>query len=115
MVPEVESRLDLALVKRVLLNEDRQAFNQLVRRHQSNVRAQLRRLCRNDNAWADDLAQDTFLQAWRKLSQFRSEARFSTWLYRIAHNCFLQAYRQQPIHEMQEETLLDQATVSTTV
>ncbi|MCT6698207.1 sigma-70 family RNA polymerase sigma factor [Rheinheimera sp. 4Y26] len=110
MVPDVESRLDLALVKRVLLNEDRQAFNQLVRRHQSNVRAQLRRLCRNDNAWADDLAQDTFLQAWRKLSQFRSEARFSTWLYRIAHNCFLQAYRQQPIDEMQEETLLDQAT-----
>lgn len=109
MVPEVESRLDLALVKRVLLHEDRQAFNQLVRRHQSNVRAQLRRLCRDDHAWAEDLAQETFLLAWRKLSQFRSEARFSTWLYRIAHNCFLQAYRQQPIHEMQEETLLDQA------
>lgn len=109
MVPEVESRLDLALVKRVLLHEDRQAFNQLVRRHQSNVRAQLRRLCRDDHTWADDLAQETFLLAWRKLSQFRSEARFSTWLYRIAHNCFLQAYRQQPIHEMQEETLLDQA------
>lgn len=110
MVPEVESRLDLALVKRVLLNEDRQAFNQLVRRHQSNVRAQLRRLCRDDNARADDLAQETFLLAWRKLSQFRSEAQFSTWLFRIAHNCFLQAYRQQPMHEVQDETPFEQAT-----
>ncbi len=109
MVPEVESRLDLLLIKRILLHEDRQAFNQLVRRHQSNVRAQLRRLCRNDHALADDLAQETFLLAWRKLSQYRSDARFSTWLFRIAHNCFLQAYRQQPRHEVQDETPLDQA------
>lgn len=89
-----EARIDLALVKRVLLQDDRQAFEQLLRRHQGLVRAQLRRLCDGDAAWADDLAQEAFLLAWRKLSSFRGDARFSTWLFRVAHNCFLQARRR---------------------
>ena len=78
---------------RALLGDDRRAFEQLVRRHQGMVRAQLRRLLHGDEAAADDLAQETFLLAWRKLDQFRNEARFSTWLYRIAYACFLQACR----------------------
>lgn len=80
---------------RALLTEDGCAFEQLVRRHQGMVRAQIRRLTRGDQAWADDLAQETFLLAWRKLHQFRGEARFSTWLYRIAYSCFLQAQRRR--------------------
>jgi RNA polymerase sigma-70 factor (ECF subfamily) len=58
------------------------------------VRAQLRRLLKGDHAKADDLAQETFLLAWRKLHQFRGDARFSTWLHRIAYTCFLQARRK---------------------
>lgn len=88
-----EARIDHALVARALLGEDRRAFEQLVRRHQGMVRAQLCRLLHGDQAAADDLAQETFLLAWRKLDQFRSEARFSTWLHRIAYSCFLQAIR----------------------
>lgn len=91
-----EARIDRALVARALLGDDRNAFEQLVRRHQGMVRAQLRRLLRGDAAGADDLAQETFLLAWRKLDQFRGDARFSTWLHRIAYSCFLQAYRRQP-------------------
>lgn len=87
--------VDQALVARVLLADDRRAFEQLVRRHQGMVRAQLRRLVNGDHGWADDLAQETFLLAWRKLHQFRGEARFSTWLYRIAYSCFLQARRRR--------------------
>jgi RNA polymerase sigma-70 factor (ECF subfamily) len=68
----------------------------LLRRHQGIVRAQLRRLLRGDEAAADDLAQEAFLLAWRKLDQFRGEAKFSTWLYRIAYSCFLQASRKRP-------------------
>lgn len=89
-----EARIDRALVARVLLGDDRDAFGQLVRRHQGMVRAQLRRLLKGDATAADDLAQETFLLAWRKLGQFRGEARFSTWLYRIAYSCFLQAHRK---------------------
>jgi len=91
-----EARVDRALVARVLLGDDRTAFEQLLRRHQGMVRAQLRRLLHGDVATADDLAQETFLLAWRKLDQFRGEARFSTWLYRVAYSCFLQASRKKP-------------------
>lgn len=90
-----EVRIDQALVARALLGDDPRAFDQLLRRHQGMVRAQLRRLLHGDAAAADDLAQETFLLAWRKLDQFRGEARFSTWLYRIAYACFLQARRKR--------------------
>lgn len=90
-----EAQIDHALVARVLLTDDRRAFEQLMRRHQGMVRAQLRRLLHGDHAEADDLAQETFLTAWRKLHQFRGEARFTTWLYRIAYSCFLQARRKR--------------------
>lgn len=89
-----EARIDHALVARVRLTGDRRAFEQLMRRHQGLVRAQLRRLLHGDHAEADDLAQETFLLAWRKLDQFRGDARFSTWLHRIAYSCFLQAQRR---------------------
>jgi len=78
--PVPAAQVDRALVARVLLTDDRRAFEQLVRRHQGMVRAQLVRLLQGDRARADDLAQETFLLAWRKLGQFRGDARFSTWL-----------------------------------
>ncbi|MBP8295314.1 MAG: sigma-70 family RNA polymerase sigma factor [Burkholderiales bacterium] len=80
---------DAVLVARVLAGDDRHAFAELTRRHQSAVRSLLRRLTRNDHALADDLAQDTFLQVYRNLRQFRGEAKFATWIYRIAYNAFL--------------------------
>ena len=92
---DAEARIDRALVARALLGNDSRAFEQLLRRHQGMVRAQLRRLLHGDEAGADDLAQEAFLLAWRKLDQFRGDARFSTWLYRIAYTCFLQAHRKK--------------------
>ena len=86
--------IDKALIARVLLGNDPRAFEQLVRRHQGMIRAQLRRLLQGDAAMADDLAQEVFLLAWKKLGQFRGDAQFSTWLYRIAYSCFLQARRR---------------------
>ena len=78
------------------------AFAELVKRHQSAVRACLRKLTAGNHALADDLAQDTFVLAWRNLKSFRQEARFSTWLYRIATNCWLAQARKR-----QEELLGD--------
>jgi RNA polymerase sigma-70 factor (ECF subfamily) len=80
---------DAQLIARVLVQDDRHAFAELVRRHQSAVRACLRRLTGGNFALADDLAQETFVLAWRNLGSFRQEAKFSTWLYRIATNCWL--------------------------
>ena len=90
-----EARVDQHLVVRARLGKDPRAVEQLVRRHQGMVRAQLRRLLHGDHAAADDLAQEAFLLAWRNLDQFRGDARFSTWLYRIAYSCFLQLARKK--------------------
>jgi len=94
---------DAALAARAAASDDRHAFAELVRRHQSAVRALLRRLTRGNHALADDLAQDSFLQAYRKIGQFRGEARFATWMYRIAYNCFLAHLRatrkEEPLPE----------------
>ena len=95
---------DAALIARVLVNDDRHAFAELVKRHQSAVRACLRKLTAGNHALADDLAQETFVLAWRNLKSFRQEARFSTWLYRIATNCWLADARKR------KEALLGDAT-----
>lgn len=60
-----------------------------MRTHQSRVRQQLRRLTQGDAALADDLAQETFVAAWRHVGSFRGDAKVSTWLYRIAYNTWL--------------------------
>jgi RNA polymerase sigma-70 factor (ECF subfamily) len=86
---------DEQLIARVVVQDDRHAFSELVRRHQSTVRATLRRLTAGNHALADDLAQETFLAAYRNLRSFRQEARFSTWLYRIATNAFLADARRR--------------------
>ena len=86
---------DAQLIARALVADDRQAFAELVKRHQSTVRACLRKLTAGNHALADDLAQDTFVLAWRNLKSFRQEARFSTWLYRIATNCWLADARKR--------------------
>src|SRR5580765_2293835 len=93
---------DAQLIARCLVGDDRHAFAELVKRHQSAVRACLRKLTAGNHALADDLAQDTFVLAWRNLKSFRQEARFSTWLYRIATNCWLAQARKR-----QEELLGD--------
>jgi RNA polymerase sigma-70 factor (ECF subfamily) len=86
---------DAQLIARVVVNDDRHAFSELVRRYQSGVRATLRRLTAGNHALADDLAQESFLLAYRHLKSFRQEARFSTWLYRIATNAFLADARKR--------------------
>jgi RNA polymerase sigma factor (sigma-70 family) len=85
---------DPDLIARALM-DDRAAFGELVLRHQSAVRRFLRHLAGGDAALADDLAQETFIQAWRGLARFRGESNFSTWLLGIAHNRWRNTRRQR--------------------
>jgi RNA polymerase sigma-70 factor (ECF subfamily) len=98
---------DAQLIARVLVQDDRHAFGELVRRHQSTVRACLRKLTGGNHALADDLAQETFLLAYRNLKSFRQEAKFSTWLYRIAYNAFLADARKMKEAAMPDDTDAD--------
>jgi len=79
---------DKELVERAVKSRDVAAFNLLARQNQSKVRGLLLRLTRGNHALADDLAQETFLEAWRGIANFRGESSFSTWLYRIAYRAF---------------------------
>ncbi len=85
---------DLSLTARAAAG-DAQAFAALVREHQSQLRAFLRRLTRGDAVRADDLAQETFLEAWRKIGQFRGDGSFAGWLLRIAWTQYLMEARRR--------------------
>jgi len=64
---------------------DRQAFAALVERHHARILALLERLC-GCRELARDLAQETFLSAYRKLASFAHKSEFTTWLHSIACN-----------------------------
>lgn len=68
------------------------AFEALLGRYEARVYRLARRLT-GDDADAQDVLQDAFLQVYRKLGSFRGESRFSTWLYRIATNAALMQRR----------------------
>jgi RNA polymerase sigma-70 factor (ECF subfamily) len=76
------------LLDRAKHGGDADAFAELVRRHQGKVRGLLLRLTSN-RTLADDLGQEVFLRAYRGLVGFEGRSRFSTWLYRIAYNVYL--------------------------
>ncbi len=64
---------------------NREAFEELVRRHQHGVFTLALRLV-NDRELAADVAQDAFIRAWRGLPGFRGDAAFKTWIHRITVN-----------------------------
>ncbi len=67
------------------LRRDPDAFGQLVERYASSIVSLAYRMV-GERADAEDVAQETFLAAFKALPTFRADARFSTWLYRIAMN-----------------------------
>lgn len=69
-------------------NGDQDAFSQLVQCYQRRVFNLVFRMLQNYEE-ASEVTQEAFLAAWQGLPAFRGEARFSTWLYRIAYNCAL--------------------------
>ena len=83
---------DTALVRRSL-DGDVAAFEQLYRGHVGRVHGAILRLVGMDRARAEELTQDAFVRAWQKLSSFRHESAFSTWLYRLGVNTALMDLR----------------------
>jgi RNA polymerase sigma-70 factor (ECF subfamily) len=75
---------DHELVARTLAGDAR-AYELLVLKYQRRIERLIARMVR-DADLVDDIAQETFLRAWRALHQFRGDAQFYTWLYRIAVN-----------------------------
>jgi RNA polymerase sigma-70 factor, ECF subfamily len=82
--PEPEPDSDAMLVERTVAGDQR-AFELLVIKYQRRIQRLIGRMVR-DVDLVDDIAQETFIRAYRALPKFRGEAQFYTWLYRIAVN-----------------------------
>ena len=80
----VPADTDLMLVERTVAG-DQKAFELLVLKYQRRIERLIGRMVR-DTDLVEDIAQETFIRAYRALAQFRGEAQFYTWLYRIAVN-----------------------------
>ena len=82
--PPAPSDTDLMLVERTVAG-DQKAFELLVIKYQRRIERLIGRMVR-DVDLVEDIAQETFIHAYRALAQFRGDAQFYTWLYRIAVN-----------------------------
>ena len=77
---------------------DREAFGALVEQYRDNVYRLAYRMC--GNAYdADEAAQEAFVAAWRALPNFRGDAKFSTWLYRLTTNAAIDVMRREKRHK----------------
>jgi RNA polymerase sigma-70 factor (ECF subfamily) len=82
--PSPSNDSDLMLVERTVAG-DQKAFELLVIKYQRRIQRLIGRMVR-DVDLIEDIAQETFIRAYRALHQFRGDAQFYTWLYRIAVN-----------------------------
>jgi RNA polymerase sigma-70 factor (ECF subfamily) len=93
-----ENDSDLLLVERTLAGDAR-AYELLVIKYQRRIQRLIARMVR-DVDLVEDIAQETFIRAYRALHQFRGDAQFYTWLYRIAVNTakkFLLELKRDPL------------------
>jgi RNA polymerase sigma-70 factor (ECF subfamily) len=90
-----ESLPEAALVERAKQGDVR-AFERLIRGYEDRIYGLAHRVCAGAPAEADDIYQETFLTAFRKIGQFRSRSRLGTWLYRIAANlCWMRLRKRR--------------------
>ena len=88
---------ELVLISRAR-GGDRDAFGELVEQYRDNVYRLAYRMC--GNAYdADEAAQEAFVAAWRALPNFRGDAKFSTWLYRLTTNAAIDVMRREKRHQ----------------
>lgn len=77
--------------------DDMRAYEALYRIHSGRIYGLCYRLCR-DREMAEDLTQEAFVLAWRKLGSFRGESAFGSWLYRVASNVALSYLRKRKLN-----------------
>ena len=73
----------------------KEQFIEMITREQESLRRFLRGLCSGDGFRADDLAQEALLKAYLSFERYESRSRFSTWLFRIAFNCWYDSQKKR--------------------
>ena len=98
---------DSALIRAVNAGAP-EVFQELVRRHTQKLYNFALRMCRNESD-AEDLVQETFLNVYRSLRDFRFETKFKNWLYRVAVNTAIKKRRRSKFAPDPELSLEDLA------
>jgi len=93
---------DCDLVTRALAGRD-ESFEELVRRYQRPIVSYVYRMTGNYES-ALDLTQEVFIKVYSSLARYRPEYKFSTWIYRIAHNTAIDHLRKHSTREQELET-----------
>lgn len=95
-------KLEQQLINRVLVDNDHQAFTHLINQHQVQIRSYAVRLCGGNLALADDIAQETFITAYRKMSSYQHKGAFVGWLLKICYHHFLNYVRKNKHYALQD-------------
>ncbi len=99
------TELDEATLVARARDRDPAAFELLVRRYQRRIYTLCLRMLNGATGDAEDVAQETFVTAWRRLPEIQHEAAFGSWLYRTATNkCLTVLHRRKPTAELNEES-----------
>ncbi len=88
-----EEKTDEELVVLTLANQDN--FLYLMRRYQGKLLNYIKRISNVSHEEAEDVLQEVFIKAYRNLNGFDSSLKFSSWIYRIAHNQVISEYRKR--------------------
>lgn len=103
----VEAGTDFALVRQAAAG-DVAAFERIYQAHSRRVYATILRLMGGDRGRAEDLTQEAFVRVWQKLSEFRFESAFATWLHRLAVNVALMALRAERAQPRADDDIDDE-------
>jgi RNA polymerase sigma-70 factor (ECF subfamily) len=99
VVTEKTNELSDERLVEIALDGDEEAYGVIVRRYQRRLTAFLSQLV-GDMELARELSQEAFVRAWSALERFDPRYRFSTWLFRIAHNLGIDHLRRRRLHTM---------------
>jgi len=90
---QVSALSDEALVEKII-SDDQELFGEVVKRYQDKLERYIRRLG-SSTEQSQDIVQDTFIKTFQNLKSFNSKYKFSSWIYRIAHNEAINLFKKE--------------------
>ena len=99
---KIQNLTDGELIENAITGEREDSFEELVRRYQRQITNYVYRML-NDYDASLDVTQEVFIKVYNSLARYSSEYKFSTWLYRIAHNAAIDYMRRHSVNEQSIE------------